>query len=129
MTAAAEGYAKQTVRDVVVAEGETELLAITLEEGLEVEVRVFAYDGTPVAGATARLIREGDDAEEQLLDFSRAFQSFFEGKATTDVDGRLELGKYASGPYTLEVRRGVLVTTKDVELEGGGSVVLRVTLL
>ncbi|TDJ68490.1 MAG: hypothetical protein E2O39_13200, partial [Planctomycetota bacterium] len=128
VTAAAAGYAKRTLRDVVVAEGETDELEITLEEGLEVEVRVFAFDGTPVAGATARLIRAGDDAQEQLLDVTRAFRSFFAGKATTDADGRLELGNYAPGSYTLEVRRAMLVTTKKVELEGGGSVVLRVTL-
>lgn len=125
--ASAEGFADRAVRDIDVDESGGEL-DLTLERGIEVNVRVFDEDGSPAAGATARLMPLGD-VPQAGDSVGNALRSFFSGKTTTDADGRMALGQFGPGEYRLEVALGSRQQADEVTLDAGQlEILLRVTL-
>jgi len=125
--ATAEDFADRAVRGVEI-DGAGGELDLQLDRGVEVVVRVFARDGTPASGATARLVAVAD-VPENGDSVGNALRDFFSGKATTDADGRMALGQYGPGEYRLEVQQGSTRQSDEVTLESGAlDVLLRVTL-
>lgn len=121
------GYAEAVRRDVEIARGEENRLDVELEEGIEVAVLVTDPGGKPLSGAVVRLRRP--DGEEDAGDLGGALMSFFSGAGTTDADGRMELGRFASGTWRLEAQRGQQrAEPRAVELGDDPRVELRVEL-
>jgi carboxypeptidase family protein len=102
---------------------------IVLREGIAVSVRVIGPTGAPAAGATAHLVAKDPSQASPVGDAQKILSNLFEGKGVSDAHGLLELGRFAPGEYTLEVRRGLSqAPPQQVRLEEGPPVELRAHL-
>ncbi len=129
LSASAAGFASSRRDGVLVSAEGTPEVELVLERGVEFAVRVFGSDGAPLSGASARL-RRTDAPDASTADPGQEVQELFTGDATTDADGRLELGRFVPGVYELSVWRGFDRQTRPSVMleEGQGRLELRVDL-
>jgi len=129
LTVSRSGFAAERQGGVEPGSAEGDELVLTLRRGTAVELRVFGPDGQPLAGASARFQRT-DQPGAETADPGGAVIDLFNGKRTTDGEGRLELGRFVPGIYELEVWRGPLRRLRpSVQVEAGDDVLeLRVDL-
>jgi hypothetical protein len=131
LTATADGFAPRSIEALAPLEGKGEELELVLERGVLVSVVVIGADGRAVEGAVASLTREGAAPDESENDVGRLMEGFFGSNGSgSDGKGRLELGRYVPGRYTLDVRRGFATHVQQtIELPSGETEVeLRVHL-
>ncbi len=129
LSANADGWAQGQKDDIVVERGrEPGDVELALTRGVLVGVRI-TKGGLPVSGARAQLRSAGGEGAAGGNDPGRALEGFFRGEGASDVEGRVELGRYAPGKYRLEAQRGASRAEKDVVIEGGrGETELRIDL-
>jgi len=129
LSASAPGFASSRRDGLLVSAEGTPEVELVLERGVEFAVRVFGSDGAPLSGASARL-RRTDAPDASTADPGQQVQELFTGDATTDADGRLELGRFVPGVYELTVWRGFDRQTRPSVMleEGQGRLELRVDL-
>lgn len=129
VAASARGYADSAPLEIDLAEGSADEIELVLEEGVIVIVFVRRSDGSPVQGATGRLVRSEGAVQPDGERARRTVEGFFRGEGVSDPAGRLDLGRHALGTYRLEVSRGErLVTREGVRVEGGSRAELEVVL-
>lgn len=129
LQATADGFAGVREESVRVSGEPNEPLELVLERGVRVRVEVVGPDGSPLAGAGARLERT-DAAGFEVPDPNGAVRRLFSGQGTTDEEGELVLGRFVQGTYELSVWRGLSRHKQPgVEVgDGEGELRLRVTL-
>lgn len=110
-SATAKDHAGTTVRDIRV-EGRDSQVEIRLQPGVVVTVRVFGSDGRPVAGARATLLRADAENAMEAADADRVLEGLFKGEGASDIEGRIEMGRFLPGDYRLEVQRGTSTVTR-----------------
>jgi protocatechuate 3,4-dioxygenase beta subunit len=110
-SASAKDHAATTVRDIRV-EGDDAKVEIQLQPGVLVTVRVFGNDGQPLAGARATLFRGDSENPMDAADADRVLEGLFKGEGASDIDGRIEMGRFLPGEYRLEVQRGASTVTR-----------------
>jgi hypothetical protein len=106
VVATAEGFAEARVKEHKLAREGSKPLAIVLQHGRAVKVKVVGAGGTPLSGAAARLISRGGQAADPL-DAAKVRENCSAASGDRRRTGLLELGHYAPGAYTLEWRRGL----------------------
>jgi hypothetical protein len=79
---------------------------IALTKGINVHVRVVDASGRAVAGARAQLSLKHGGGAAAASSAGKVLTGFFNGEGTSDSDGKLDLGRFAPGEYTLDVQRG-----------------------
>jgi len=128
-SATAKDHAGSTVRDIRV-EGSDSKVEIQLQPGVVVTVRVYGNDGRPVAGARATLYRSDSESPMDAADADRVLEGLFKGEGASDVEGRIEMGRFLPGEYRLEVQRGASNATRPrVRIDAGqGETELRADL-
>ena len=128
LVVSAPGYANSRLDGLQVDGLESEEVELVLERGVEVLLDLSAADGSPLSGASARLVRtDAPDAGSE--DPTSAVRALFSGQGTTDARGELELGRYQRGTYELSVWRGLSrKRVPGLELGKDDTVRLRVTL-
>ena len=83
-------------------------------------MRVFGPDGRPLSGARADLVRTQGDPKLQAANAGRMMTRLFSGEGASETDGRVDLGRFSSGEYKLEVQRGFSkVSVRDVKIKSG----------
>ena len=110
-SASAKDHAGSTVRDIQV-EGKDSQVEIRLQPGVVVTVRVYGSDGQPVTGARATLLRSDSENAMDAADADRVLEGLFKGEGASDVEGRIEMGRFLPGEYRLEVQRGAATATR-----------------
>lgn len=110
-SASAKDHAATTVRDIRV-EGNDSKVEIQLQPGVVVTVRVFGNDGQPLAGARATLFRGDSENPMDAADADRVLEGLFKGEGASDIEGRIEMGRFLPGDYRLEVQRGASSVTR-----------------
>jgi hypothetical protein len=128
LVVSAPGYANSRLDGLRVDGLESEQVELVLERGVEVVLDLSGPDGSPLSGASARLVRtDAPDAGSE--DPTSAVRALFSGQGTTDASGELELGRFLAGTYELSVWRGLSrKRVPGLVLGGDDSVRLRVTL-
>lgn len=126
LTARAEGFATSTEKGVQVnAEGGA--VDFVLWRGVEVRVRVLTPSGEPAVGAVASLELDGEVQVEGRPE--RALENWFVGRGVADLEGLVNLGRFAPGRYLLEASRGKLTfSMPEVEVPEAGVLELEVRL-
>jgi len=117
LSANADGWAEGRKSGIEVQRGrEPEGVEIALTKGVLVRARV-SKGGLPVSGARVTLLGAGGESAG-ADDPGRAIEGFFRGEGATDVEGLVEVGRYAPGKYRLEAQRGADKAAKDVTIDG-----------
>ena len=80
-------------------------------------------------GAVGRLIPAGTDGALGEEEAEQTLTGFFTGKGVSGTDGRLDLGRFAAGEYTLRVTRGSAeATLEGIVLQEGAPAELQLQL-
>ena len=132
ISASADGFAAARPEQLVVDPDDRlpAAMELVLERGTIVTAEVVDEGGVPIVGATCLMTRSGERAVRRYENAGAFFEGFFSGAATTDGEGRLELGRYRGGTYELSANLGARSAKKEVEIQGpeGGAQVVRITL-
>lgn len=132
VSATADGFAASVAEEVAIdPDGRApRTLEMTLERGSVVTAEVTDAGGVPMVGAACWLVREGERPTRGYEDAGAFFEGFFSGAATTDGEGRLELGRYSGGAYELRATIGARSAVRKVTIETtpSGAQLVRITL-
>lgn len=131
-TATADGFADGTVSNIKLERSAAKAAEceVVMQKGVHVKVRVFSANGAPASGARADLYPTKGERSNDPANAGKAIQNLFTGEGASDVDGRIELGRYMPGEYRLEVQRGFSKASdpKVVIKDGEDEVELKIDL-
>jgi hypothetical protein len=113
VTAAADEHADAAPREVEVGPEPQGELRLVLDRGVEVRVVVRDALGTPIQGATGRLVPLSKTGKAPAPRLDRAIEDIFRGEGVSSTEGVLRLGRFATGRYRLEVGRGSLTAQRE----------------
>jgi len=121
LRASADGFADAAATRVDVGPASSsEEAVLTLRRGVEVDLVVTdAATGAPRVGVAVTVRRVGEEAAAEA-EAGGLLRRFFSGEATTDAEGRLDLGRLERGAaYELRLQADGGVETRPLEIGAG----------